>query len=717
MNEIVHEKNIAGKNITLRSGIMAGLADGSATVRCGDTIVLVTAVASDEPREGIDFFPLTIDIEEKMYAAGKIPGGYFKREGRPSEKSILSARLVDRPLRPNFEEGFRNDVQIIATILSADQENPPDIMAINGASTALLLSDIPFKGPIGAVRVGKIVDEWIMNPTLQELEVSKLDLVVAASEKAVIMVEAGAEELTEKEMIEAINVAHEGIKQIIELQKEFVQLYKENISEEERIKREFQYYSIDEDIFNEVENIANEQIKKAIRFKDKKQRHGEMDKAEELVNDHFQEIDEDIQIQIKDAVNKIKKREVRNMILNENQRIDGRKPDEIREISCDVGLLPRTHGTGLFTRGQTQVLAILTLGTVGEEQRLDDLGIEESKRFLHHYNFPPFSTGEVWPLRGPRRREIGHGALAERALEPLIPDEIEFPYTIRLVSEVLSSNGSTSMASVCSSSLALMDAGVKLKGEKHIGGVAMGLIKEDDKYEILTDILGVEDALGDMDFKVAGTKDGITALQMDLKIEGVDTELLTTALERARQARLFIIDKMSEAIDSPRTYLSEFAPRIISMQIDTEKIRDVIGPGGKTIRKIIDEYDVKIDIEDDGTVLVASSDEESGEKARAYIELLTKDPEVGAEYVGRVTRIMKFGAFVEILPGKEGLVHISKLSRGHVDKVEDVVRVGENIVVKLIEIDNMGRLNLVASNLGGNENYSNETRSKRYKRR
>lgn len=703
MSRYCKNKELGGKEFKISAGEIALLSDGAVTIQCGDTVVLVTAVASDEPREGVDFFPLTIDIEEKMYAAGKIPGGYFKREGRPTEKSILNARLVDRPLRPKFPEGFCNDVQIISTILSVDQENPPDVLAINGASTALIISDIPFDGPVAGVRIGKIADEWIINPTLQELEVSKLDLVVAGSESAIIMVEAGAKEVKESEMLEAIDIAHQNIKEMISFQKEFAEGYFQYISDQEleKPKREFKFSQLDEEIVEKVDGAAREKIRSAIRNEDKKLRVMETDKVEKELMEELSDMEEDQLEQAKEAFKKIKKREVRQMILKENQRVDGRSPDEIREINCDVGILPRTHGSGLFKRGQTQVLTILTLGTVGEEQRLDDLGIEESKRFMHHYNFPPFSTGEAWPLRGPRRREIGHGALAERAIEPLIPDEMEFPYTIRLVSEVLMSNGSTSMASVCASSLALMDAGVSLREDKHIGGIAMGLVKEDDEFKILTDIQGVEDALGDMDFKVAGTKDGITALQMDLKIEGVNTELLTTALEKAKQARVYIIEKMSEAINRPRMNLSQFAPRIISLMIDTDKIRDVIGPGGKMIRKIIEDFNVKIDIEDNGNVLIASNDEESGEKAREFIDLLTKEPEVGEEYLGKVTRIMKFGAFVEILPGKEGLVHISKLSKKHIPDVESVVNVGDNIMVKVTEIDNMGRLNLSAIDVGG----------------
>ncbi len=712
MSRYCKNKELGGKEFKISAGEIALLSDGAVTIQCGDTVVLVTAVASDEPREGVDFFPLTIDIEEKMYAAGKIPGGYFKREGRPTEKSILNARLVDRPLRPKFPEGFCNDVQIISTILSVDQENPPDVLAINGASTALIISDIPFDGPIAGVRIGKIADEWVINPTLQELEVSKLDLVVAGSESAIIMVEAGAKEVKESEMLEAIDIAHQNIKEMISFQKEFAEGYFQYISDQEleKPKREFKFRQLDEEIVEKVDGAAREKIRSAIRNEDKKLRVMETDKVEKELMEELSDMEEDQLEQAKEAFKKIKKREVRQMILKENQRVDGRSPDEIREINCDVGILPRTHGSGLFKRGQTQVLTILTLGTVGEEQRLDDLGIEESKRFMHHYNFPPFSTGEAWPLRGPKRREIGHGALAERAIEPLIPDEMEFPYTIRLVSEVLMSNGSTSMASVCASSLALMDAGVSLREDKHIGGIAMGLVKEDDEFKILTDIQGVEDALGDMDFKVAGTKDGITALQMDLKIEGVNTELLTTALEKAKQARVYIIEKMSEAINRPRMNLSQFAPRIISLMIDTDKIRDVIGPGGKMIRKIIEDFNVKIDIEDNGTVLIASNDEESGEKARKFIDLLTKEPEVGEEYLGTVTRIMKFGAFVEILPGKEGLVHISKLSKKHIPDVESVVNVGDNIMVKVTEIDNMGRLNLSAIDVGGIDDKEKITR-------
>ncbi|MDI6822081.1 MAG: polyribonucleotide nucleotidyltransferase [Actinomycetota bacterium] len=684
------EIEFEGKIITLEAGRLARQANGAVIVQCEGTMVIVTAVASDEPLEDVDFFPLTVDVEEKMYAAGKIPGGFIKREGRPSEKSILNARLIDRSIRPIFPEGFRNEVQIIATIVSADQINPPDILGLIGASVALTISDIPFNGPIGAVRVSRVGERWIINPTYQELEHSDIDVVVAGNKNGILMVEAGAKEVDEESILQAMEEGQKAIIKLIEFQEEFQK-------EVGVHKRAIPLIETDPQVEKAVREFATSRLKKAIRIADKLNREQAVEKIREETLEEFLPTYEEKEQDIVKILTKMEKEETRRMILEEKIRSDGRDWDEIRPISCEVGILPRTHGSGLFTRGQTQVLSVATLGTVGEEQLLDGLGVEESKRFLHHYNFPPFSTGEVGFMRGPRRREIGHGALVERALAPVIPEESEFPYTIRLVSEVLESNGSTSMASVCGSTLALMDAGIPIKAP--VAGIAMGLVKEKGKVAILMDILGVEDALGDMDFKVAGTAKGITALQMDLKIEGVGREILEKALTQAQKARLFILDKMTSVIAKPREKLSPFAPRIITMRISTDKIRDIIGPAGKTIHSIIDETGVTIDIEDDGTVFIASKDEVSGERARQMIEMITKEIKVGERYIGRVTRTTSFGAFVEILPGREGLVHISKLSKGRIRRVEDVVKVGDKIPVEVIEIDRLNRISLAAVDL------------------
>ncbi len=684
------EIEFEGKIITLEAGRLARQANGAVIVQCEDTMVIVTAAASDEPLEDVDFFPLTVDVEEKMYAAGKIPGGFIKREGRPSEKSILNARLIDRSIRPIFPEGFRNEVQIIATIVSADQINPPDILGLIGASVALTISDIPFNGPIGAVRVSRAGERWIINPTYQELEHSDIDVVVAGNKNGILMVEAGAKEVDEESILQAMEEGQKAIIKLIEFQEEFQK-------EVEVPKRAIPLIETDPEVEKAIREFATSRLKKAIRIADKLNREQAVEKIREETLEKFLPTYEEKEQDIVKILTKMEKEETCRMILEEKIRSDGRDWDEIRPISCEVGILPRTHGSGLFTRGQTQVLSVATLGTVGEEQLLDGLGVEESKRFLHHYNFPPFSTGEVGFMRGPRRREIGHGALVERALAPVIPEESEFPYTIRLVSEVLESNGSTSMASVCGSTLALMDAGIPIKAP--VAGIAMGLVKEKGKVAILMDILGVEDALGDMDFKVAGTAKGITALQMDLKIEGVGREILEKALTQAQKARLFILDKMTSVIAKPREKLSPFAPRIITMRISTDKIRDIIGPAGKTIHSIIDETGVTIDIEDDGTVFIASKDEVSGERARQIIEMITKEIKVGERYIGRVTRTTSFGAFVEILPGREGLVHISKLSKRRVRRVEDVVKVGDKIPVEVIEIDRLNRISLAAVDL------------------
>lgn len=678
---------IAGKTIYLETGKLGRQADGSVLVSCNGTNVLVAAVSAREVKEELDFFPLTVDVEERMYAAGKIPGGFFKREGRPSEESILTARLIDRPLRPLFPQGFRNEVQVIATTLSVDQANPHDVLAIIGASAALTISDIPFGGPIGAVRIGKRGDEWLINPTFQEIMQSELDMVVAGTREAMVMVEAEAKEISEEDTLKALEMAQEPIRKMIEVQ----ELLREKAGKPKRVMELFQ---VEEKLLDIAKELATLEMEKALRIREKIQREEALDEFKERITEELSREGVWNPKQLKEALHQLEKKLVRKMLVEEGIRVDGRKPEEIRGISCEVGLFPRTHGSGLFTRGQTQVLTILTLGAIGEEQMLDGLGIEESKRFLHQYNFPPFSVGEVGFLRGPRRREIGHGALAERALLPVIPLEDEFPYTLRLVSEVLESNGSTSMASVCGSTLALMDAGVKIKAP--VAGIAMGLVKEDEKVAILSDIQGIEDACGDMDFKVAGTAKGITALQMDIKITGVTLEILKEALERARQGRLYILDKMLQTISKSRDELSPYAPRIIIMTIPQDKIGEVIGPGGKVIKKIIEETGVKIDIEDDGRVFITSPDKVSAEKARRKIENLTKEIEVGQTFLGTVVNVTPFGAFVELQPGRDGLVHISRLSKERVERVEDVVRVGDKILVKVIDIDPRNRISLAA---------------------
>ncbi|MCK9217087.1 MAG: polyribonucleotide nucleotidyltransferase [Firmicutes bacterium] len=676
---------LAGKILSVEIGKLAQLADGSALVKYGDTAVIVTACASDKPREGIDFFPLSVDYEERLYAVGKIPGGFIKREGKPTEKAVLSSRLIDRPIRPLFPDGFRNDVQVIATVLSVDQDSSPEILAMIGSSIALSISQIPFLGPTGSVLVGLVDGEFIINPNSQQKEESELHLVVSGTKDAVMMVEAGAKEVSEEVILEAILFAHENIKKIIE----FIESIVEKVGREKMV---VEPHIIDSEIEDKVKEFASDKMLAAIKTIDKLERINNMDKVSEEAISYFSDIYPDNLSDVEDILYRIKKEQVRSLIVNERMRPDDRKVDEIRPISCEVGLLPRVHGSGLFTRGQTQVLTVATLGALGDVQVLDGLGVEESKRYMHHYNFPPFSVGETRFLRGPGRREIGHGALAERALEPMIPSLDIFPYTIRLVSEVLSSNGSSSQASVCGSTLALLDAGVPII--KPIAGIAMGLIKEEENVIILSDIQGMEDFLGDMDFKVAGSDIGITAIQMDIKIAGIDRDILKSALEQARKGRLFILEKMNSAIDKPRKELSPYAPKIITTKVDPDKIRDIIGPGGKTINKIISETNVKIDIEDDGKVYISAIDAKAGEKALKIIEGLTKEVEEGSVYLGKVVRIMPFGAFVEILPGKEGLVHISKLDKKRVEKVEDIVNVGDEVLVKVTEIDRQGRINL-----------------------
>ncbi|MDF2891437.1 MAG: polyribonucleotide nucleotidyltransferase [Clostridia bacterium] len=677
---------LAGRTLSIETGRVAQLADGAVLMQYGDTSVLVTACASANPKEGIDFFPLSCDYEERLYAVGKIPGGFIKREGRPTEKAVLSSRLIDRPIRPLFPKGYRNDVQVVATVMSVDKDNSPEIVAMVGSSAALSISSIPFNGPTGSVLVGLIDGEYILNPTMEQREKSELHLVVSGTKDAVMMVEAGAEEVPETVMLEAIIFAHDNIKKIVAFIEEIV-------AKVGKPKKEVKLFKVDEEIDAAVRAYSTEKLLTAIRTVEKLERQANIDAAKEEVMNHFAEIYPDNMKDIGEVLYNIIKEQVRYLITVEGVRPDDRKTDEIRPISCEVSVLPRVHGSGLFTRGQTQVMTIATLGPMGDVQILDGLSEEEEqKRYMHHYNFPPYSVGETRFMRGPGRREIGHGALAERALEPMIPSEEEFPYAIRLVSEVVASNGSTSQASVCGSTLALLDAGVPIKAP--VAGVAMGLMKEKENVAILTDIQGMEDFLGDMDFKVAGTEKGITAIQMDIKIAGIDKPILERALEQARVGRLFILDKMNAVISKPRSELSEYAPKIISMKIDPDKIRDVIGPGGKMINKIIAETGVKIDIEDDGRVFIAAVDKVAGEKALKIIEGLTKEVVEGEIYLGKVMRIMNFGAFVEILPGKEGLVHISKLDKKRVEKVEDVVNIGDEILVKVTEIDKQGRVNL-----------------------
>ncbi|HOS68798.1 MAG TPA: polyribonucleotide nucleotidyltransferase [Bacillota bacterium] len=681
----VFELELAGRKLSIETGRIAQLADAAVLVRYGDTVVLVTACASAEPKEGIDFFPLSVDYEERLYAVGKIPGGFIKREGRPTEKAILSARLIDRPIRPLFPHGYRNDVQVVATVLSVDQDNLPEIAAMIGSSAALSISTIPFQGPTGSVLVGRVDGELVLNPNNEQREKSDLHLVVSGTRDAVMMVEAGAKEVPEDVMLEAIMFAHENIKKIVAFINEIVA----KVGKE---KKEYTVFKPEEEIETAVREYATQKTLDAIRTPDKLERQEKIDAVKAETLEHFAEIFPEKEKDIDEVLYDILKEQVRKLITEEGIRPDDRKLDEIRPISCEVGILPRVHGSGLFTRGQTQVLTIATLGALGDVQILDGLTDEESKRYMHHYNFPPYSVGETRFMRGPGRREIGHGALAERALEPMIPSEEEFPYTIRLVSEVVSSNGSTSQGSVCGSTLALMDAGVPIKAP--VAGVAMGLMKEKDNVAILTDIQGMEDFLGDMDFKVAGTSKGITAIQMDIKIAGIDRPILERALEQARVGRLFILDKMLSVISEPRKELSPYAPKIITTRVDPDKIRDIIGPGGKTINKIIAETGVKIDIEDDGRVFIAAVNQAAGDKALKIIESLVKEVKEGEIYLGKVTRLMTFGAFVEILPGKEGLVHISKLDTKRVEKVEDVVAVGDEILVKVTEIDKQGRINL-----------------------
>jgi len=680
----VFERSVAGRSLTVEVGKLAQQTNGAAVVRYGNTVVLVTVCSSREPSEKRDFVPLTVDYEERLYAAGKIPGSFFRREGRPSQEAIITSRLIDRCLRPLLSKEFNHEIQIVATVLSADKENDPDICALIGASAALTLSNIPFFGPISAVHVGYLNDGLVLNPTLPQMENSLLDLVVASTKEAIVMTEASAKEAPENLVLEAIKFGHEANQEIVKLQEELQQAYG-------KPKMEIKPRDIAPELLSQIASIFDGKLIQALEQPEKSQQEQALASLREEVRQELSESFSEDEISF--AFETKLKAEVRRIMLQKRQHIDSRQVDEIRPINSEVRLLPRTHGSGLFTRGETQVLTITTLGSIREEQSLDGLGLVETKRFIHHYNFPPFSTGEVKRIGTPGRREIGHGALVERAIAPILPSEEDFPYTIRLVSEVLGSHGSTSMASACASTLSLMDAGVPIKAP--VAGIAMGLITgENGDYVILTDIAGIEDAYGDMDFKVAGTSQGITALQLDIKLKGVDYKILGQSLNQAHQARLKILDKIRQTISVSRPELSSYAPKMHEITIDTSKIGSVIGPGGKTIRSIIDETKTTIDIKSDGTIIIGSPSEEAAQKAIKMIEDLTQEVRQGDIYTGRVTRLLNFGAMVEILPGKEGLIHISELANYHVQEVEDVVRVGDEIMVKVIGIDNLGRINL-----------------------
>ncbi len=674
-----------GRPLTIETGKVAKQANGAVLVRYGDTVVVVAATGTKTPREGVDFFPLTVDFEEKMYAVGKIPGGFIKREGRPAESAILTSRLIDRPIRPMFPDGYHNDVQIVATAVSVDPDNAPDMPAMLGASCALAISDIPFDGPIAGVRVGQVDGRFVINPTIEQAQVSTLNLAVAGTKDAILMVEAGAKEVSEETMLDAIFFGHEEIKRLVEFQEKIV-------AQVGKVKMEVPVYVPPAELVEEIEAYGAENLKAALMDANKLQREENVERVKKEIAEHFMEKYPDNAEDVAYITQKLVKKIVRRTISVDKIRPDGRQLDEVRQVTCEVGLLPRVHGSSLFTRGQTQIMNCLALAPLSEAQILDGLGVEETKRYIHHYNFPPYSVGETKPLRSPGRREIGHGALAERALKPVIPSEDEFPYAIRLVSEVLESNGSSSMGSVCASTLSLMDAGVPIKAP--VAGVAMGLVKDGEYFTILTDIQGLEDALGDMDFKVAGTAKGITAIQMDIKIDGINKAIFEQALAQAKRGREFIMGKMMECISQPRKDLSKYAPKITSISVDVDKIAKVIGPGGKMIKKITDETGVKIDIEETGRIYIAAVNSDAAEKAIRMIEAVTAEAVPGQVYTGQVTRLMNFGAFVEILPGKEGLCHISQLSTERVTKVEDVVSIGDEIVVKVTEIDQKGRINL-----------------------
>lgn len=674
-----------GRIFQIEAGDLAKQASGSVRVQYGETVVLVTAVVSKAPREGIDFFPLMVDYQEMTYAAGRIPGGFFKREGRPSEKEILTSRLIDRPLRPLFPKGYLNEVQIVATVLSADGENDPDILGMIGASAALEISDIPFCGPIAGVRVGRIDGKLVCNPINTELKKSELDLIVAGNREGIVMVEGGASFISEDVMLEALIFGHQSLQKILEIQEEI----KREIGKPKII---LSTPVVDGELKEKVSPFAADRMREALQVSNKAERHKAMDDLYLEVVEKFSGENGEKKNEVTMIFSDLEREIVRNTILKVKRRIDGRGLKDIRPIDCRVGVLPRTHGSALFTRGETQVLAVTTLGTSSDEQRIDSLMGETYKSFMLHYNFPPFSVGEVKPLRGPSRREIGHGALAERSIARILPDNDNFPYTIRIVSEVLESNGSSSMATVCGSSLSLMDAGVPVKTA--VAGIAMGLIKEGNEVAVLTDILGDEDHIGDMDFKVSGSREGITGFQMDIKITGLTHEIMREALAQAREARIFILDKMAEAIEKPRPALSSHAPRIVTIMVKQDKIRDVIGPGGKTIRGIIEQTGVKIEIDDTGKANIASNDLKSLEKAIQIIKDLTQEAEVDKIYLGKVKKIVDFGAFVEILPGTDGLVHISQLAQGHVKNVRDVLQEGDEVVVKVLEIDRQGKIKL-----------------------
>ncbi len=698
------ETELAGRKLVFETGKMAGLANGSVLVRYGDTCVIVNVTASKEPKEGVDFFPLSVDYEEKLYAVGKIPGSFQKREGKPSDKAILTSRAIDRPLRPLFPKDFRNDVVVVATVLSVDQDNSPEVAAMIGASAALSISDIPFGGPTAAVNVGLVNGEIIINPTEKQRKESDLTLTVAGTEAKIAMIEAGANEVPDDTMLEAIKKGHEEIKKICK----FIEKMKEEIG---KPKFEYKSFAVDEDVYKFVEENYHDEMKEKVQEVDKEVRDNNISElTDKIVNDYTEKFGEELaeehQADLGEAIYKLEKKCVRDMIFYEHKRVDGRKLDEIRPLSCEVGLLPRVHGSALFTRGQTQVLSVATLGMISEEQTLDGIDTEESKRYMHQYNFPSYSVGEARPSRGPGRREIGHGALAEKALVPVIPSEEEFPYAIRVVSEVLSSNGSTSQASICGSTLALMDAGVPIK--RPVAGISTGLVtnpEDENDYVMLTDIQGLEDFFGDMDFKVGGTEKGITAIQVDIKVDGLSYEVIKEAFERTRIARKYILEEvMLPVIDKPRAEISKYAPRIVNTKIKVEKIKDVIGPGGKMINKIIDETGVKIDIEEDGQVFIYSSDQEKAQEALEMIEDIVRDVEVGGIYYGEVVRIMNFGAFVDLgCNGKEGLLHISKISKERIKNIEDVLHVGDKVTVKVTDIDEQGRINLSMKDLAGEQ--------------
>ena len=689
-----YSMELAGRTLTVETGKMAGLANGSALIRYGETTVIVNVTASKKPREGIDFFPLSVDYEERLYAVGRIPGSFQKREGKPSDKAILVARAIDRPIRPLFPKDLRNDVCVNAMVLSVDPDCSPEVAAQIGTSVAISISDIPFNGPTAAVSVGYVDGEIVINPTLAQREKNRLNLTVAGTYEKVSMIEAGADEIPEDIMLEAIMAGHREIQKITEFIKGIV-------AEIGKPKFTYESFDVAPELYDAIAEFAKDKMYDAVQAVDKEDRDAKLEvlqaEIEEYLKEKYGEAYEEIAPKVGDAIYKLEKKTVRHMILEEHKRVDGRALDEIRPLSAEVDVLPRVHGSALFSRGQTQVMSIVTLGTIGDEQELDGLDEETSKRYIHHYNFPPYSVGEARPSRGPGRREIGHGALAERALAPVIPSQDEFPYTIRVVSEILSSNGSTSQGSICGSTMALMAAGVPIK--EPVAGISTGLVTDEtdrNRYIMLTDIQGLEDFFGDMDFKVAGTKNGITAIQVDIKIDGLTREIIKEAFERTRVARMYILNEvMLKAIPEPRKELSKYAPKIISMKIDVDKIKDVIGSGGKTINKIISDTGVKIDIEEDGSVFIAATDSEAAEKAKSIIDAITMDLEVGNIYIGKVTRIMNFGAFVEIAPGKEGMIHISKLAKERVEKVEDVVSIGDEVKVKVIEIDNQGRVNLM----------------------